>query len=115
MQMFTAHGKGGTFRPHEPRCAHIPVYHRSEIPMTTPAELATTGSPAKHALVIGIDKYDEPWELGGCVNDARLMAAILEEKFGFANDDVRLLIDEAATKDGILDAFDDLIDAATGQ
>ena len=45
------------------------------------------------------------------MSDAQLMASILEEKFGFHRGDVNLLIDEQATKDNILDAFDDLIGA----
>jgi uncharacterized caspase-like protein len=68
-------------------------------------------SPNKRALVIGIDAYGGGYELKGCVNDARAMTDILREKFDFSHENIRLLTDAAATKDGILDAFDDLIEA----
>src|SRR5262245_42837428 len=73
--------------------------------------------PARRALVIGLNAYkrysadDHDYSLHGCVNDARVMAGILKDKFDFPETSVRLLLDDQATKDGILDAFDDLIDA----
>jgi len=71
---------------------------------------------AKRALVVGIDAYRnlpvnsarlgrEMRPLKGAVNDARGFADALQRNFGFAQDDVRTLINEAATKDGILSAF----------
>ncbi len=83
--------------------------------MTAPTDPSALGGAAKHALVIGIDQYEEPWGLQGCVNDARLMATILEEKFEFDKSNIRTLIDGEATKDGILDAIDDLIDRVTDE
>lgn len=66
----------------------------------------------KHALVIGIDRYpgmDEKLQLRGCVNDAGLIAHELCGRFGFASQDVTVLKDEAATRDGILSAMRGLL------
>lgn len=52
------------------------------------------------AVCIGINKYhDSP--LHGCVNDVMDMYAFLTEKAGVPKDNVRLLLDERATADGI--------------
>ena len=72
---------------------------------------SVAAAQAKRALVVGVDQYDDPWQLNGCVNDALAIADILREKFDFSHDDITLLTDAEATKDAILDAFDDLIDA----
>ena len=68
-------------------------------------------TPNKRALVIGIDTYGGGYQLNGCVNDARAMTDILRETFDFSHENIRLLTNADATKDGILDAFDDLIEA----
>ena len=47
----------------------------------------------KKALVVGIDDYDPPNQLGGCVNDAIELAALLEANGdGSPNFDVRRMI-----------------------
>ena len=59
----------------------------------------------KHALIVGVDKYinlAERFQLEGCVNDARLMASILQDRFGFEESDIASLHNEAATRVGIL-------------
>ena len=76
----------------------------------------TSSSAAKRALVIGVDEYQfapKIPQLQGCVNDARLMRAVLEEQFGFPPENVTLLTNAEATRDGILAALDALV-AATG-
>ena len=67
--------------------------------------------PRQHALVIGIDKYPRMHAnpLRGCVHDARRMAWILSDRFGFAAENVQLLIDEAATREAILAALGGLL------
>ena len=63
----------------------------------------------KHALLIGINAYPlfgPPQQLSGCVNDANAMAALLRDAYGF--EDVVTLLDEAATRDAILGALDEL-------
>lgn len=59
------------------------------------------------ALVVGIDDYPNIWALPlkGCCNDARTMAALLEERFDFR---VRLLLDGEATRVGMLSAMEEL-------
>jgi len=68
-------------------------------------------------LFIGIDKYpnlSKFAQFDGCVNDARLMASILKDHFGFPEDHLTLLFDEAATRDGILAAMHDLAEQVAG-
>ena len=74
-------------------------------------------SPAKRALLIGINAYQFAPKipiLHGCVNDAQLMRSILEEQFAFPPENVTLLTDAQATRDGILAALDALV-TATGK
>lgn len=65
--------------------------------------------PNKWALLIGIGEYLEYYpgagKLPGCVNDARLMASILQSSFGFPVANTTLLLDADATRDGILAAI----------
>jgi hypothetical protein len=56
-----------------------------------------------YAIVIGINKYRQPLStLLTPVNDARAMAAVLTESYGFQ---VKLLLDQDATRVNILDAI----------
>lgn len=67
--------------------------------------------PRRFAVIIGINKY--PFlggsDLDGSVNDAIGYKAVLLERFGFDEDQVTLLVDEAATHDAILGALDRLV------
>jgi WD40 repeat protein len=61
-----------------------------------------------HALVIGINHYPhfpEKDNLDMAVNDARAVAKILANNYGFK---VTLLLDKKATREGILDTFNSL-------
>ena len=68
-------------------------------------------SPRKLALLVGINKYkySDPkngfYNLHGCINDIHRMRTLLIGKFGFKADDVKMLPDEQATHQGILDAI----------
>lgn len=73
-----------------------------------------SAASARRALLIGINDYPFIKKLTGCVNDVRLMQAILQENFGFPAENVTVLLDAEAHRDGILAAFDALI-AATGK
>lgn len=67
--------------------------------------------PAKHALIIGIDKYPymgADLQLRGCVNDAKLVRNTLLYKFNFTRPNITELHNEAATRDGILAAMNAL-------
>ncbi|MBV9493348.1 MAG: caspase family protein, partial [Acidobacteria bacterium] len=95
------------------------------------AALSVDAAPRKRALLIGIDNYsalrpvpsalpsasdgrDFP-NLDGSVNDVNLMRELLLAVYGFKAEDVVVLKDETATRDGILGGIDDLVrDAQRG-
>ncbi|HEX9960170.1 MAG TPA: caspase family protein, partial [Pyrinomonadaceae bacterium] len=59
----------------------------------------------KRALLIGINKYrylKEKGQLKGCVNDVLAIEETLEHQFGFDRNEITVLKDEAATRDGII-------------
>ena len=70
----------------------------------------------KKAVVVGIDKYQNPqWNLQGCALDATIMSGMLQDHFGFPGDNIRLVLDNRATKANILDRLRWLVqDAKAG-
>ena len=58
-----------------------------------------------HALIVGINRYQDVPPLSCAVNDAQGIADILIRKFNFPSQKVTLLTDVAATRDGIRNAF----------
>jgi hypothetical protein len=60
----------------------------------------------KLALIVGINTYEKA-PLAGCVNDAILQQRLLVHRYGFNPDDVVLLLDENATRQTILDTFEE--------
>jgi hypothetical protein len=65
---------------------------------------------AKKALCVGINDYPfEGNDLKGCVNDAKGWAAMLTGHFGFSDSDIKLLLDEQASKEAILAALEEMI------
>jgi hypothetical protein len=73
------------------------------VSLSTPVVARPGGS--RRALCIGIDAYDAPYALAGCVNDARDWAAALRA-LGF---DSSVLLNADATRQGILDAVTGLV------
>lgn len=66
----------------------------------------------KRALLIGIDKYPmlgARYDLNGCVNDAVLMSRVLQDHFGFSEENLLLLKDDQATREGICSAMNALV------
>jgi hypothetical protein len=68
----------------------------------------------KYALIIGINDYyktpnQQSSSLNGCVNDALSIKAMLEDKFGFENNNIKLLLNQAATKESVIVAFMDIL------
>lgn len=68
--------------------------------------------PARWALLIGINRYPNlgsEWQLEGCINDILIMQDTLLRRFGFAKDQITVLVDEQATRVGILAAMEELV------
>lgn len=70
-------------------------------------------SRRKLALLVGINQYPELVSdyaakgsaLSGCLTDVELQQELLIHRFGFQPEDILTLTDEAATRQGIIDAF----------
>jgi Caspase domain/Domain of unknown function (DUF4384) len=61
----------------------------------------------KLALLVGINKYENGMNpLNGCLNDVLLQKNLLIHRFGFNPNDIKILIDGQATRQGILTAFE---------
>lgn len=60
-----------------------------------------------YALLVGIDRYEKPSPLYGCVNDVEAMANYLEVRFGTNRDRLHLeiLTNEQAKRQAILETF----------
>ena len=66
--------------------------------------------PTRRALLVGINDYPDPANrLDGCVNDVFLVSAALQES-GFEAADIRLLLNERATADGLRQRLHWLLD-----
>lgn len=68
--------------------------------------------PIKKALLVGINKYKPELnaDLRGCVNDVENVRDILIRVYGFNADNIRVLTDERATKEAILERLTWLVD-----
>ena len=76
--------------------------------------LSMPNSPAKRALLIGIDVYPHlpgDRQLYGCTNDVALLYDLLQHRFGFADQNISCLRNKQATREGILKAFQRLLAA----
>lgn len=64
----------------------------------------------KLALLVGINEYPEAkrfTNLAGCETDVDLQRHLLIHRFGFIDSDIRILKSKEATRQGILDTFND--------
>ncbi len=67
-------------------------------------------NPDRRALLVGINAYPDPAaRLEGCVNDVFLMSSVLQE-CGIAPEEIRVVLDERATADAILERLHWLLD-----
>lgn len=68
----------------------------------------------RRALLVGINKFKNypAATLRGCVNDAKDMAALLKEHFGFTDADITILTDRQATKAAIMSRLRAMVDDA---
>ena len=75
-----------------------------------------SGQAGRRALCVGINQFkDLPranW-LNGCVNDAQDMASVLQDLFGFSENQIRVLTDAQATKAEIYSELQDMVQEAT--
>ena len=65
--------------------------------------------PVRRALLIGINKYKVLPRLQGSINDIETMRQVLMTKYGFSEKRITMVTDEAATRAGILNAFEQLV------
>lgn len=81
---------------------NVPLLRRvAPAPRSIAAKLAR--KPQKRALLVGVNEYAEPSRnLAGCVNDAFLVSALLQES-GFEAEDIRLVLDDRATSAAVRD------------
>lgn len=78
------------------------------------AKVLAQNTPRKLALLVGIDEYQNNIPaLAGCKNDVLLQHELLTHRFGFNSKDILTLTNAQATRQGILQAFEQhLIDQA---
>lgn len=75
------------------------------------AKVLAQGTSRKIALLVGINDYPDTAgfsKLAGCVNDVELQKELLTYRFGFNEKDIHILTDAQATRQGIIDAFQEL-------
>jgi hypothetical protein len=66
------------------------------------------------AVLVGVDEYersDAP-SLHGCVNDVALVRLLLKQYFGIPNEDIRVLVNQRATKANILSRLRAMIESS---
>jgi hypothetical protein len=66
----------------------------------------------RKALAVGVNQYQSVSELKGCVHDATNIQLVLERFHGFTSDDVRVLLDESATRHAIARQIGWLVEGA---
>ena len=66
------------------------------------------------AVLVGVDTYERPDipPLSGCVNDVALVRRTLKDVFGVPNDDIRVVVNQRATKENILGRLQTTLDQA---
>src|SRR5689334_7937583 len=60
---------------------------------------------ASYALVIGINNYLHGSPLGYAISDAEAVAKSVEDRFGFPEENITLLLDENASRNEIIKRF----------
>lgn len=64
-----------------------------------------------HLLIIGIDKYSSWPQLNNAVYDGNAIKELLQARYGFTEENTTLVINEQATRQGILDAFKKVVES----
>ncbi len=65
-------------------------------------------TPRKVALLVGINDYSQS-PLRGCINDVFMQRELLIHRFGFNPKDIHLLLNQDATRKGMLGAFEEYL------
>ena len=78
----------------------------SQLSMERYGKVLAQSTPRKLALLVGINSYAAS-PLEGCVIDVELQRHLLIHRFGFNPGDILTLTDEQATRQGILEAFEE--------
>lgn len=68
-----------------------------------------------HFLGIGIDAYQHFPKLSNAVKDVKDIAGILQEQYQFDPDNMVLLLDEQASREGIINALENMANTLTGE
>jgi hypothetical protein len=63
----------------------------------------------KRALLVGINDYQGIRDLKGCINDVTNIRDILKTYLGFTNKDIRVLVDDRATKANIDHRLEEMV------
>ena len=61
------------------------------------------------AVIIGINEYEHVEPLSYAVNDANSIRDLLVKDYGFPEKNIKLILDKEATKDNILQGFNDVL------
>jgi len=79
---------------------------------TLPPAFGAGAPSVRRALLIGIGKYQAVPRLPGSKNDIDLVHQVLVSRYGFSEQDIHTVMDEAATREGMLAAFNRIIKEA---
>ena len=77
--------------------------------LMAPCAWASGDAGIKRALLVGINNYAAVTPLKGSVNDVMTMREILIRRWGFAPEHIAMLIDEQATRDNMVAAFERIV------
>ena len=64
------------------------------------------------AVIIGINEYKHMQNLNYAVNDAKSVKEMLMKNYNYREDHIKMILDENATKNGILQGFNELLQEA---
>ncbi|MDH5576278.1 MAG: caspase family protein, partial [Nitrospirota bacterium] len=79
---------------------------------TLPPAFGAGAPSVRRALLIGIGKYQVLPRLPGSKNDIDLVHQVLVSQYGFSEQNIHMVQDEAATREGMLAAFNQIIKEA---
>ncbi len=103
---------------YEPACPGLPTRPSAALSVSSRPKQTPSGEDRgqqKLALLIGINDYEKVSDLDGCVNDVENMKTLLRDKFGFAEENIKILVNEYATRKAILETFQEHLIARAKQ